>query len=167
MEACSANAERLIQDAELLLANGRHPSSFESSYFAMEEIAKFTDLYAVGHIVVEGGAVNWKAFWKRWRTHPSKSLSFVMLGNLHHEVAALGHVDGDQIEYDPEAEAKVAGALHVERMAALYVDWTDGLKSPDGVVTQQRAAELLAQAKATRAAAQDLAPELLNPPAPN
>ena len=45
--ACFDNSARLIQDAELMLADGRRPARYESAYFALEEVANSSDLYAV------------------------------------------------------------------------------------------------------------------------
>lgn len=65
-----SNAQRLVADAELLLANDRHASALALAVLAIEEAGKVSILRA---LVLARSDEEVKADWKEYRSHTSKN----------------------------------------------------------------------------------------------
>jgi len=113
---CLENAEALIEDAKLLLENGRPARCTALCLVAAEELAKIPML---ANSFAHGRAWGWRSFWRRFRSHLSKlSMGDMVFASevFEPDLAAIG---GGQFgaEY-----GHVAGL----REMSLYVDWLDG-----------------------------------------
>jgi AbiV family abortive infection protein len=147
-DAVLDNAARLAEDAELLLANGRWPAAFESAYFSLEEVAKSTATLLAADIVArDPGNMNWKAFWKIWKAHQAKSAGFVMLTNLYRGLFEKTNPGGEAPVRDEQLESKEALELRRARESALYVSWDGGIRSPREAITEERAREMVTEAR--------------------
>jgi AbiV family abortive infection protein len=142
------NAKRLADDAELLLANARWPAAFESAYFAREETAKSANMFATAHVVAENPAkLNWPAFWDMWKDHRKKSATSVMMSRLYERLFESTQADSAAKEADTDAEKREAYELRMQREAALYVRWDDGIRTPWDSISEGGARKMVAEAR--------------------
>jgi AbiV family abortive infection protein len=145
--ACRANAERLVSDSISLFQGGRFPSAFNLAYFALEELAKARALLVLELLLIDGDPVDWKDFWDKWESHPTKSVS----------VFAMEGIDGHMVKTRvmtmlvASAAAQLrakAQELREQRESALYVDWTgNALSMPATAVTESIARGLVERAR--------------------
>ncbi len=158
LDACVENAADLVDDARILADAGRWPRAIELAYFAREELAKGGLLAVTGHMLLaDPENVDWAKFSKRWTSHPLKSRDAVFADFLAGEVFSLGKTA--DVEPDVHHEGDQAAALRAEREAALYVDWSDGVKKPRNAVTEDRAREAIRTAERQVAIAAEMIDE--------
>lgn len=69
------NAARLIADAELLLASGRHPSASALAILAIEELGK---VQAIKTIALASDPESLKSAWKDYRNHRAKNVHWII-----------------------------------------------------------------------------------------
>ena len=136
--AALENGKGLLDDAQLLLANGRSARAYSLAALALEEYAKHVmALSAIGRTISEPGY--WPRFWRRFRDHSEK----IDLGKMMVSEWGLSLVYTDQ-----RLEADVKAAL-LRKTRGLYVDWTDGgLSLPNEAVTASQASELIQEVRA-------------------
>ena len=75
INAATANARRLAEDAQMLLDAGRYASAISLAALAIEESGKTSILRA---ILLTDDAVSLKSEWKRYRTHTSKNCHWIL-----------------------------------------------------------------------------------------
>lgn len=75
INCCRDNAESLLEDAILLLENGRYARSLSLSILSTEEIAKIPMLTTAATFKKDEIQL-WKGFWKRFYSHRSKQRMF-------------------------------------------------------------------------------------------
>jgi AbiV family abortive infection protein len=120
MMACRTNARELIADAEVLSGSGRHARAYAILYTACEELGKFSILETGARGLFRGKPPEWKRFWRRFRSHDSKS------AQLEVQLLMLTISSSNTDDFVTLAETLFSRGLHV-RNAALYVDF-----GPDG-----------------------------------
>lgn len=118
MIACRDNARELLEEAEILAREDRHSRSFALMYTACEELGKFAILEIGAKRLINGNPPDWKRFWKRFRSHESKSAQL----EVQIQLLTLSSPDGD--DFSGFAKMLFANGL-VTRNAALYVDEGD------------------------------------------
>jgi len=134
--ACAAyfNAERLLDDADILIKAGRAPTAFSLCVLASEEMGKFIITAAAAtHIAVRPEYV--ETFHKRFRSHGRK-LSTLLLFDVPAE--RLG--DHDFVARHNE----VVASGNIDKQRGLYVDIDEGGNpvSPKDVVDLDEARRL-------------------------
>lgn len=77
MEAIDRNSREILDDAKLLLENGRYARALALSVIALEESAKKSTLLALYAVQADGKLR--KRVWQEYRSHPSKA-SFIVRG---------------------------------------------------------------------------------------
>lgn len=119
--ALLGNADELLDDAEVLMTNGRPARALVLSVCAAEELAKIAyclDALTIGAPIPASNS-------RAWRDHKDKILSALALdlAFVHQSpTVAVGHIESD------------AEALFEARMASLYVDHSaDAIRSPGQV----------------------------------
>ncbi|WP_041931115.1 AbiV family abortive infection protein [Pseudomonas brassicacearum] len=75
INAASANALRLACDARLLLDAGRYPSAISLAALSIEESGKISILRTIAFAATPQEL---KAEWRRYRTHTSKNVSWIL-----------------------------------------------------------------------------------------
>jgi len=76
MNAAHRNAQRLLDDARLLAANGRYPTACSLAVLSIEEAAKGTFLRL---IATAKSKKTLKDAWRRYRDHQSKNAQWIVL----------------------------------------------------------------------------------------
>lgn len=117
MLKCRENASELLSDAALLADEGRHARAYTLAHTACEELAKFFVLQLAGKRVAQANPLDWKRFWRRFRSHDSKITQLsVQLVKLQVEADIV-----DQQDLIAASETLFMGGLQ-PRNASLYVD---------------------------------------------
>lgn len=119
MIACRENARELIADSDILLGAGRYARAFALLHTACEELGKFSLLEIAARRIIQGTLPEWKRFWRRFRSHDSKSAQL--------EVQLLLSSISSNDETLSELAEPFLGRGLIVRNAALYVD-----QGPDG-----------------------------------
>lgn len=117
IDCCLGNAQALMEDAQLLLNNGRPARCTALCLVGFEELGKIPML---ANSAGRGqDTARWRSFWRRFRSHLSKlSMGDTVFASavLEPDLAAIG---GGQFGAE---FGHVAGL----REMSLYVDWLDG-----------------------------------------
>lgn len=122
-EATLENSLTLLEDAEVLAVNGRWPRSFALTILAGEEFGKvMMCLGTLGNPRSDDDDF-WTEFWQRFKGHKPK---YENVFNMASTFFAEEEVSRDFRDHAGD-HAKADQAL---KMAALYVDYTDGLSRP-------------------------------------
>lgn len=116
IDCCLENAEALVEDAQLLLDNGRPARCTALCLVAAEELGKIPML---ANCLSHGREWGWRSFWRRFRSHLSK----LSMGDL---VFASEVIEPNLAAIDGRRFAKEYGSIATLREMALYVDWVDG-----------------------------------------
>lgn len=125
------NAKELLGDAKLLFAHKRWPRVVFLCRVAEEEMGKYW--YLVGaRVVATAGKIDWKGFWKTFRSHMGKTQ------RLHH-LELLG-LKGKHLMRQLLELEKRANELERLRTSALYSDLSaKGFVSPGDVIGEKMA----------------------------
>ena len=96
------NAEELVSDAELLVQHSRWARGFFLAQIAVEELGKYVMIVsATGNIVM--GTMDWKKFWKRYRSHKEKLQNIHLMEEVFFEEEppkTLDHLPNEVAEFD-------------------------------------------------------------------
>ena len=124
-----ANARRLYDDALLLLGADRLPSALMVTGLSADELGKH--ILVASFYVRDQTDAEWRKFWRRFKRHEEK------LGD-----ALLGAWSGDLVNLESPPDA---ASVHLERLAATYVDVSDDgtTRAPSDVVVRDRVIEVL------------------------
>jgi AbiV family abortive infection protein len=118
--ACLENAEALLSDSELLLEHERHASAVAWALLALEEFGKHM-LCSFALTISLDDADAWRAFWRRWRAHPTK---LRMAAGQFIDLVAEPGASGDELwrqAYD--GLRSQIPAMNRWKQDAIYVDW--------------------------------------------
>jgi len=74
------NATELVEEAELLLVNGRHARAYSLAHLACEEMAKIPMLLRAATDKILGRDVDWQKLNRRLRSHIEKIRVIIVLG---------------------------------------------------------------------------------------
>ena len=74
MNAATANARRLAQDARALLASGRFPTAASLAALSIEESGKVVILRRF----LTAGPDDIKGLWKEYRSHTKKNINWIL-----------------------------------------------------------------------------------------
>jgi AbiV family abortive infection protein len=111
MEVIDGNSRELLDDAKLLLENGRYARALSLSVIALEESAKKSLLYAL--YAVQDDKELRKEFWREYRSHTLKS------GYLVRREAVRGAFEGQNIE---EKAQRIGKIMDLFKQLGLYAD---------------------------------------------
>jgi AbiV family abortive infection protein len=111
MEVIDRNSREILDDAKLLLENGRYARALSLSVIALEESAKKSELLAL-YAVQANGKLR-KRFWQEYRSHTSKS-SFLV-----RREAIRGAFEGQSIEQKAERIGKI---MDLYKQLGFYAD---------------------------------------------
>jgi AbiV family abortive infection protein len=138
-----ANAQALVQEADLLLANQHFARAYALAHLASEELGKLPMYVRAGMESALGHAVDWKALGAKATNHTRK------LNALH----ALDYFQSD-IRVDNSDHASYVAALsttpalNARKNASLYVSITpQGTTAPAEAIDALTAAAMVARAK--------------------
>jgi len=109
-----SNAARLITDAELLLANGRHPSASALAILAIEELGK---VQAIKIIVLASDPETLKSGWKDYRNHRAKNVQWIIP-----KLAADGARTLQDLRLAADPTAEHTAMLDSVKQLAFYTD---------------------------------------------
>jgi AbiV family abortive infection protein len=132
LTACYLNALALLDDARLLVANGREPRALSLTILALEELAKVPDLYEQYVFPTTRNGSSWVDFWKRWSQHKPKQKRSAAYGNMLRE----SQKPEATVFYNPTPWAsylsdKAYTHLDTVKQRNFYVDFIDsGFKRP-------------------------------------
>jgi AbiV family abortive infection protein len=115
MIACRKNARELLEDADILADHGRHARAYVLLHTACEELGKFSVLEIGARGLVHGRPPQWKRFWKRFRSHDSKS------AQLQVQLLMLAASSLESEDLFSLSDALFDRGISI-RNAALYVD---------------------------------------------
>jgi AbiV family abortive infection protein len=141
--AALSNATSLHSDADFLLQNGRYASSFFLANIATEELGKYA-LIVSASVGAAHGSLDWKKFWKNFRSHTGKTHSLLMLEDFHNLIR------GTSVSMSNHEENKDYAHLQEEvKMKSLYCDYRSdvGFLAPAQIIRKdicKLANELLA-----------------------
>lgn len=76
MNAARENASRLLEDAILLLENGRYPSALSLAVLSIEESGK---LSIFRQMVLSKSEADLKSAWKSYRSHQKKNVAWIFV----------------------------------------------------------------------------------------
>ena len=119
--AALENAYHLAADASMLMQNKRFPSSFFLANIATEELGKYA-LTVSTAVDAAKKSVDWKRFWKNFRSHKGKTQSLLALEDLYNVL-----IGTSSSLFDREENKKYAVAQEEVKMTALYADF-DGAR---------------------------------------
>lgn len=111
MEAIDRNSREILDDAKLLLENGRYARALSLSVIALEESAKKSALLAM-YAVQANGKLR-KKVWQEYRSHTSKA-SFLV-----RREAVRGAFEGQNIEEKAQRMGKI---MDLYKQLGLYAD---------------------------------------------
>lgn len=111
MELIDRNSREIIEDAKLLLENGRYARAVALSVTALEESAKKSALVSL-YAVQANGKLR-KRVWQEYRSHTSKA-SFIV-----RRPAFLGAFEGQNIEEKAQRMGKI---MDLYKQLGLYAD---------------------------------------------
>lgn len=141
-DAAFNNARELVAEAELLLKSGRHARALFLAQIAGEEVGKGLLLAGYTFSLLRG-SLDWKRFWKSFRSHAHKLEAVMMTESL---LVPTLRDDERQSELDTLKER--ASHLEQGKMAALYVDYLSGhFCLPQSVISSEMASHSLEWAK--------------------
>ena len=122
------NAEELVSDAELLVQHSRWARGFFLAQIAVEELGKYVMIVsATGNIVM--GTMDWKKFWKRYRSHKEKLQNIHLMEEVFFEEEPpkiLDHLPNEVAEFD----ALKMRALYSEHFFDRVIKPSDTLQRP-------------------------------------
>jgi AbiV family abortive infection protein len=120
MIVCRINARELLEEADILAEKGRNARAYFLMQTACEELGKFAMLEIGARGLLNGRPPKWKLFWKRFRSHDSKSAQLeVQLQWLASRGGSISAKDAE--DFTDLAQTVFARGLEV-RNATLYVD---------------------------------------------
>jgi len=138
-----SNAEGLLDDAELLFANGKFPRAYALAHLACEELSKIPMLVRVGLELAMGKAPDWKNFWRRLRDHSEK------IDAWHFEDYMASDIQLDNSDVKKYHEnLKKTPTLNEAKNISLYTSISsDEIVEPAEVVTKEIAESMLKYSK--------------------
>jgi len=129
------NARELLEESQILLTQGKYARAYFLSAIAIEELGKHIMLVSLAIRIVLGN-VNWNNFWKRFRDHKSKTLTF-----LHTENTALSK---DRILFPPDFIDNGATSLEEYKLQTLYSDMkNERFVCPNDIVNESLAKKVV------------------------
>ena len=108
------NAQRLIEDAELLLEAGRHPSASALAILAIEELGKVQILKTISLLTDEADL---RKAWKEYRSHRAKNTHWIIP-----KLAAEGARTMMQMRPATEIEGDHTSLLDTTKQLSFYTD---------------------------------------------
>ena len=145
------NAASLIEEAELLFANGRSSRAYVLAYTACEELGKIAIVVGMVTRVAGNTHVNWKSFSKRFRSHNSKAIQFLSLGTILpilRDTARGQKIDLVDVEAEVRKNFAAAASTVAERNSGLYCDFEGkNFFAPDERITPDIASRFIALGK--------------------
>ncbi len=112
------NADRLVKDAKILLENDSWARAFFLSQLSLEELGKYMMLMSVASNPYYE-KIDWKKFWKLYKTHKSNTSDIPLLKFLFTEMESLRGFKASLKRYQEENE-HVSESL---RMVLLHSDF--------------------------------------------
>src|SRR3989442_2589930 len=112
--AAIENADQLIDDAKLLLKNGRYARAFSLAVLAEEETAKV--LLLIGSLTTTRRPQGWSKFWKRFRSHNAKYMDALWLDSILIE-------NGDELKKYFQDPSKLAHYIDLLKQMAFYTEF--------------------------------------------
>lgn len=141
--AALENAYHLATDASVLMERQRFSSSFFLANIATEELGKYA-LTVSTAVDAAKASVDWKRFWKNFRSHKGKTQSLLALEDLHNVL-----IGTSSSLFNGQENKKYALLQEEVKMRALYADFHGArFSTPNQVITHEvcgLANELLAQ----------------------
>jgi AbiV family abortive infection protein len=117
---CLQNAADLVHDAEILLCSGRSARAVHLAYIAIEELGKYLMITGgIGRILK--GTMDWKRFWKRFRSHKEKAANIMAFDAMLEPFVSL-----DDTLASLKRSRKHTDTQETEKLSSLYVDVSDG-----------------------------------------
>ncbi|WP_454686962.1 AbiV family abortive infection protein [Agrobacterium leguminum] len=136
------NAARLINDADLLIENGRHPSACALAILAIEELGK---VQAIKTILLASDDATLKAGWRDYRNHRAKNVQWILP-----MLAGQGARTLNQLRAAANPLSDHTAVLDSVKQLSFYTDsygkagrWSE----PVEAVEQELAASIIATAK--------------------
>lgn len=161
--AVKANALELLDDANILRANGKLARSYATAYMACEEVGKISILIGAATQIIIGRPVDWKITAKRFRSHNSKASQFMGLANaipILEAAVSEGQksVSMYEVLFKSFVGVTVGPMLFETRNASLYCDFVNGnFKRPSDVITREIVDRMISAAETNIRAATLLA----------
>ena len=137
------NASDLIEEAEILLNSHRWARAVFLACIAIEELGKYLIIMgAIGRVLT--GNMDWKKFWKRFRSHEEKT------GNIMVFDAMIGpFVSAEDTLASVRRAKRHTSDQEKEKLNSLYVDCTaEGFVLPMDHVNEKDANKAVESAKA-------------------
>jgi AbiV family abortive infection protein len=137
------NAADLIADADALFNNQRWARCIFLTCVAIEEFGKYLMIIgAIGRVLM--GDIDWKKFWKRFRSHQEKSGNIMAFDAMIEPFVSPEHTIASLLK-----SRKHAVNQEKEKLGSLYVDFTsDGFVLPMDQFREEDAKKALDSAKA-------------------
>ena len=129
------NADRLVQDAKILLKNNGWARAFFLSQLSMEELGKYITLISTA-LNPDYEKIDWGKFWKMYRIHKSETRNIPLLEFLFPEMKTLKDLKVRLKRFQEVGE----NMLETLRVVSLYSDFhRNSFYGPMEVITNELA----------------------------
>ena len=127
------NSKRLRRDAGILFRDGSFASAFFLVQISTEELGKYS-LIVSSSISALHGSLDWKRFWKRFRSHKNKTEVLLSLKDLYDVINKVS-----EKLINTETNRDYASLQDEVKMKSLYSDYTrgDGFSSPSSLISEE------------------------------
>lgn len=119
------NSKRLRRDADILFRAGSFASAFFLVQISTEELGKYS-LIVSSSISALHGSLDWKNFWKRFRSHKNKTEVLQSLEDLYNVI----NKESKKL-LNTEENRDYASLQDEVKMKSLYSDYTEGCEFSD------------------------------------
>lgn len=137
------NARELVEEAELLLANGAFARAYALSHLACEEMAKIPMLIRAATDTLMGVEFDWPHLMGRLRSHPAK-IRGILFADFLFDPDMESDADLKRLK---ENLASVADLNNLKN-SSLYVDLSeDGIRKPSEFISEDLARAFVKQGR--------------------
>lgn len=153
------NASSLLEEAELLFQNNRTARAYSLAYMACEECGKLSILVGAATRIILNEPIDWKIFWKRFRSHSSKASQFLGFARAIPMIQEATKTETKTVDLGTLIAKAAAGVLigptlFEDRNSSFYCDFKEGsFTMPSDEIKREMATQMIGFAKEHIAAA--------------
>ena len=127
------NSKRLRRDAGILFRAGSFASTFFLVQISTEELGKYSLIVSSSNSALHG-SLDWKRFWKRFRSHKNKTEVLLSLEDLYN---VINKASNNLINTDENRD--YASLQDEVKMKSLYSDYTEGhgFSAPSSLISEE------------------------------